>query len=84
VSTEVLVATIAAVPPTLAALVGYMVNSRSIRRSVGAPSGIPLVQVIERLEGKIDGLVEGQATIRERLARVEGGRPRGRIGARRG
>lgn len=69
---SVIVAIIAAFPPTLAALLGCLANSRSIRRSVGAPPGIPLARVIERLEEKIDRLGDGQAAIRERLARIEG------------
>lgn len=72
----VLVAIIAAFPPTLAALLGYLANSRSIRRSIGAPPGVPLARIVERLEGKVDGLAEGQAAIRERLARLEGARLR--------
>ena len=71
-SSEILVAMIAGLPPTLAAVLAYVANSRSIRRSIGAPPGIPLTRVIERLEGKIDRLAESQAVIRERLARLEG------------
>lgn len=81
----VIVAIIAAFPPTLAAVLGYLANSRSIRRSVGAPPGVPLARVVERIEDKIDRLSEGQAAIRERLARIEGaawrGRPAGRATA---
>ena len=69
---DVVVAAIAAGPPTLAAILVYLANNRSLRRSVGAPPGVPLARVVERLEGKVDGLVEGQAVVRERLARLEG------------
>lgn len=73
---EILIAAIAAVPPTLAALLGYLGNRRAIRRSVGNSPTIPLSKVIERMETKIDHLVEGQTAIRERLARLEGERSR--------
>jgi hypothetical protein len=65
---------IAGLPPTLAAILGYVANSRSIRRSVGAPPGVPLAKIVERVEEKIDGLTEGQSEMRERLARLEGAR----------
>lgn len=71
-SSEILVAMIAGLPPTLAAVLAYVANSRSIRRSVGAPPGVPLARLIERLEEKVDRLTEGQAGVRERLARLEG------------
>lgn len=68
----VLIAVIAAFPPTLAAVLGYLANSRNIRRAVGAPPGVPLARIVERLEQKIDLLAEGQTVVRERLARLEG------------
>lgn len=71
-SQELLVAVVAAVPPTLAALLGYLGNRRSIRRSVGNSPGVPLTKVVARIESKVDKLVEGQAQIRERVARLEG------------
>lgn len=67
-----MVATVAAIPPTLAAILGYLANSRSLRRSIGEPSGVPLATVVQRLDEKIDRIVEGQAATRERLARLEG------------
>jgi hypothetical protein len=80
VKAAVVVATVAAFPPTLAAILGYLANSRSLRRSIGEPSGIPLTTVVQRLDEKVDRLVEGQAATRERLARLEG--PGARLGAR--
>lgn len=71
VSTELWIAVIAALPPTLAAIVGYLGNRRSIRRSLGNSPGIPLTKVVARIESKVDALTEGQAAIRERLARLE-------------
>ena len=71
-SSEILVAMIAGLPPTLAAVLAYVANSRSIRRSVGSPPGVPIARLIERLEEKVDRLTEGQAVVRERLARLEG------------
>lgn len=76
-SAEMWVAVIAALPPTLAALLGYLGNRRSIRRSVGNSPGVPLNKIVARIESKVDALVEGQAAIRELLARLEGERTRG-------
>lgn len=71
----IVVAAIAAGPPTLAAVLGYLANSRSLRRTVGEPQGVPLTTIVERLDAKIDKLAEGQTEVRERLARLEGVRP---------
>ena len=71
-SETILVAVIAAGPPTLAAILGYRANSRSLKRTVGEPQGVPLTTIVERLDTKVDKLVDGQASIRERLARLEG------------
>jgi hypothetical protein len=68
---ELWIAVVAAIPPTLAAALAYLANSRALRRSVGSPE-LPLSKVIDRLEVKLDALTEGQAAIRERLARLEG------------
>jgi hypothetical protein len=83
VSEGVMIALIAATPPAIAAILGYFANRHSLRRSVGAPPGVPLARVVERVEGnvdrldtKIDRLAETQTGIRERLARVEGSRYR--------
>ncbi|MDP9232977.1 MAG: hypothetical protein M3P01_00280 [Actinomycetota bacterium] len=74
-----MIAVIAAAPPTLAAILGFFANRRSLRRSLGASPGASLAAVIrsvdtkvERIEAKVDGLVEGQSEIRERLAHLEG------------
>lgn len=72
-SESVMVGIIAAVPPTLAAVFAYL-SSRSVRRSVGRPEAVPLATVVEILVKKVDLVVEGQADIRERLARLEGDR----------
>jgi hypothetical protein len=73
-SPEVLIAVIAGLPPTLAAVLGYLGNRRAIRRSVGNSPGVPLSKIVARIESKVDSLVEGQTAIRERLARLEGQR----------
>lgn len=79
-SEGVLIALIASTPPGIAAVLGYLANRRSLRRSVGGPPGVPLIRVVERVEAKVDKidakldrLTESQAQVRERLARVEGG-----------
>ncbi len=46
-SQEIEVAHIAATPPTVAALLGYLANRRSLRRSVGTNQGVPLTKVLE-------------------------------------
>lgn len=82
-TSEVVIAMIAAIPPTLAAILGFLANRRSLRRSVGVSKGVPLAAVIrsvdtkvERIEAKVDRLGEGQADVRERLAHLEGERQR--------
>lgn len=70
-SESVMVALIAAGPPTLASVFAYL-SSRSVRRSVGRRDAVPLYAVVELLVKKVDQVVEGQADIRERLARLEG------------
>lgn len=79
-SEAVTVALIAAVPPSAAAVLGYLANRRSLKRSVGVRPGVPLTRVLDRVEAKIDRiddkvdrLAEGQAAVRERLARIEAG-----------
>lgn len=80
-SQEVITALIVATPPTIAAVLGYLANKRSLRRSVGTPLRLPLANVIQRVDvkidrvdSKVDRVIEGQADIRERLARLEGER----------
>ena len=53
-SQEIAVALIAATPPTVAALLGYLANRRSLRRSVGTNQGVPLTKVLERLETRFE------------------------------
>jgi hypothetical protein len=84
VSIEIAIAVIAAVPPTLAAILGFLANRRSLRRSIGGNPGVPLASVmqrtetkIDRIDAKVDRLAEGQAQVRERLARLEGESGRG-------
>lgn len=68
---ELSIALIAAIPPTLAAVLAFT-SSRSVKRSVGATNGIPLSRVVEAVETKVGELVESQAHLRERIARIEG------------
>lgn len=82
-----MIAAIAAVPPTLAAILGYLASRRSLRRSIGSNPGMPLRDLLtrmearfetrlDRFEGKVDRIVEQNAAIRERLSRLEVGRAR--------
>lgn len=88
-SSEVLVAVIAAGPPTLAAVLSYVASKRSLKRTIGDNSGMPLREVLtrmetrtetrfDRLESKVDGMMDGQAGVRERLASLEAESPRGK------
>jgi hypothetical protein len=81
-SEQVLTALIAATPPTIAAVLGYVANRRSLRRSVGTHQGVPLTKVLERLEtrfegrfdrleAKLDRAADQQVRVRERIARLE-------------
>lgn len=80
-SEGVLIALIAAAPPTAAAILGYLANQRSLRRSVGTSGDVPLAEVVERLETrsegrfdrletKVDRVLDQHGEIRERLARI--------------
>ncbi|MGH2812646.1 MAG: hypothetical protein ACRDI1_08050 [Actinomycetota bacterium] len=68
---DLLPAIIAAIPGCLAAILAYL-SRRSIRRSIGNPSSVPLTTIVKSLDAKVEKLVEGQTEIRERLARIEG------------
>ena len=70
--TAVIVALVAAFPPTLAAILSYLASSRNLRKRVGDSSSVPLSQIVERIEVKVDSLLESQTGVRERLARLEG------------
>lgn len=89
-SEQAWVALIAAGPPTLAAVLGYVASKRSLKRSIGGNPGVPLREMLRQmqsrtdrrfdsLEIKIDRAVEQSALMRERLARLEADdRPWGR------
>ncbi len=81
-SSEIVVAIIAAGPPTVAAVLSYVASKRSLQRSIGDNPGMPLHTVLvrmesrfesrfDRVESKIDRVTEGQTATRERLARLE-------------
>lgn len=67
-STDLLVALVTVVPTTLAVIIGFLVNLRSVRQEVAAP----LRESIQRLEDKVDRLADGLTEIREKLAHLEG------------
>lgn len=84
-SSEVLVAIIAAGPPTLGALLSYVASKRSLRRSIGDNPGVPLREALtqmerrfetrfDRVESKLDRVTEGATQVRERLARLDAAR----------
>jgi hypothetical protein len=75
---QVVISVIAAIPPTLAAILGFLATKRSLRRSVGASPGASLAALlrsidtkIERIDAKVDKLAEANAEMRERLSRLE-------------
>lgn len=81
-SEGIVIALIAATPPTIAAVLGFLANRRSLRRSVGTSPGVPLTKVLERLEtrfegrfdrleAKLDRSTDQQVRMRERIARLE-------------
>jgi hypothetical protein len=79
VSEEFLVALVAVVPTTLAIVVGFLANLRSLRselrREVAAPLELGIQRIesrVEALHKSVDRLADGQANIREKLARLEG------------
>jgi hypothetical protein len=67
----VLIALIAAVPPTLAAVLAFL-TSRSVRRQVATGGEAPIGLVVERLERTVEGLDQAVAGIADRLAHLEG------------
>lgn len=70
-SEAVLVALVAAFPPTLAAILAYL-GSRSVRRQVATGGEVPIGKLVDRLQQKVEGLERTTADTAERLARMEG------------
>lgn len=68
---EVIVAVIAAFPPTLAAVLAFL-QSRSVRRQVATGGQAPIGAVVERLERRVERLDEEVSGIADRLAHMEG------------
>ncbi len=65
------VALIAALPPTLAAVLSFASN-RSVRRSIATQGDAPIGVLVERLERQLDTLTAGVGEINQRVARLEG------------
>lgn len=53
-SEQILIAVIAAAPPSVAAVLGYIANRRALKRSVGASPGVPLAKLLERMDVRFD------------------------------
>ncbi len=75
---QVVIALIAAIPPSLAAIFGYLATKRTIMRSVGTRRGFSIARGLARLDSKIDrvdakvaAIGAGQSDIVERLSRLE-------------
>jgi predicted nuclease with TOPRIM domain len=71
VTIEIAVAVIAAVPPTLAAVLAFF-QSRSVRRQVATKGEAPIGAVVERLERRVERLGEEVSGLVDRLAHLEG------------
>jgi hypothetical protein len=71
VSTEVLIAVVAALPPTLAAMLAFL-SSRSVRRQVATPGAVPIGALVERVERRVEALEESVGGFAGRLAHLEG------------
>lgn len=69
-TTEMTVAIIAAIPPTLAAILP-IASSRSMKRSVGPTNGIPLIRLVELLDSKVERQSQQLAKLGERHAKLE-------------
>lgn len=65
------VALIAAVPPTLAAVLSFA-STRSVRRSIATQGDAPIGVLVERLEREVETLAGGVGEINQRVARLEG------------
>lgn len=70
-STELVVALIAAVPPTLAAALAF-VSSRSVKRSIATQGKSPIGALVERLQRQVDRVERNVGDIAGRLAHLEG------------
>ncbi|MFN2490294.1 MAG: hypothetical protein ABR529_11275 [Actinomycetota bacterium] len=77
-SNELLVALTTVVPTTVAIVVGFLANLRSVRRELREEVVAPMTQRMESLETSLDHLgnvldrvSESQTEIREKIARLE-------------
>lgn len=70
-SEAIVVAVIAAIPGVLGAVLGYL-NRRSIKRETDTGDSLTIGRLVERLDRKVDRLIESIGDLRERVARLEG------------
>jgi hypothetical protein len=70
-STELAVALIASIPPTLAAVLAFL-SSRSVRRSIATAGETPIGDLVERLQHQVDALEKTVGRTAGRLAHLEG------------
>jgi hypothetical protein len=75
-SETVTAAVIGACASVVGSLLTYLVGIRSVRRSVGTSNGVPLGRLLEtrldRVDGRLDGMEQSIADVREWLAFREG------------
>ena len=70
-SGDILIAVIAALPPTVAAVLAFL-SSRAVRRQVATPGAVPIGALVERVERRVEALERGVGDIAGRLAHAEG------------
>ena len=75
---QIVIALIAAIPPSLAAVLGYLATKRTILRSVGTRRGFSIARTLARMDSKIDRvdakvseIGAGQSDLARRLSRLE-------------
>lgn len=68
---SVIIALIAAFPPTLGAILAFA-SARSVKRSVATNGSLPIGALVERLEGKLDRIEADVHRMGERVAHLEG------------
>ena len=69
-NTGLIVALVAAIPPTLAAILAFA-SSRSVKRRLGPTNGVSLSRLLEIMDGKVERMGRDLTQMGERHARLE-------------
>ena len=70
-SSDILIAVIAGLPPTLAAVLAFL-SSRAVHRQVATPGEVPIGALVERVERRVEALEESVGGLLGRLGHLEG------------